>query len=76
MARTVNGELGAAPGKGQVALSKAVRNALADAGSMPQWMHARENCCPSTQNDRSEETRGWRWLRARVSSLLSYVSPH
>ena len=31
-ARTVNGELGAAPGKGQVALSKAVRNALADAG--------------------------------------------
>ena len=31
-ARTVNEELGTAPGKGQVALSKAVRNALADAG--------------------------------------------
>ena len=31
-ARTVNEELRAAPGKGQVALSKAVRNALADAG--------------------------------------------
>ena len=30
--KTVNEELKAAPGKGQVALSKTVRNALADAG--------------------------------------------
>ena len=32
-ARTINEELKSAPGKGQIALSKAVRKALADAGS-------------------------------------------
>ena len=44
-AQTVAAELEAVPGRGQVSLSKAVRNALANDGSDAQWTNAHVNCC-------------------------------